>query len=146
MAAAFEPVRLTEQARPSWLIRLVLALSTNPVPADFTNSPLLNLYLARLAGAGWVLREAYYRNWTIWRNRGEDPRGLIVLPAEKSSDEDGFALFVAVEILRCVTRKWPVEPSAIARLVPRLAPLPATELAERYRTVEREFTKWRLWR
>lgn len=146
MDVALDPIRLTERARPSWLVRLVLTLSTNPVPANFTNSLMLDVYLARLARAGWTLRQAYFRNWIIWRNHGEDPHGLIVLPAEKAADEDGFALFIAVDVLRCTSRRWPVETGAITRLVPRLAMLPPTMLADRYRGVERELTRWRVWR
>lgn len=147
MNTALDPVRLTQRARPSRLIRLVLALSTGPVPAGFTNSQMLNAYLARLGRAGWMLRQAYYRNWTIWRSRGEDPRGLIVLPIERpASDEDGFALFVATELLRCTMRTWPVAPSTVARLVPRLAMLPPSMLVDRYRAVERALTRWRIWR
>lgn len=147
MDTALDPVRLTQRARPSRLIRLVLALSTDPVPADFTNSQMLNTYLAKLRRAGWMLRRAYYRSWMIWRNRGENPHGLIVLPIERpASDEDGFALFVAIELLRCTMRTWPVAPSAVARLVPRLAMIPPPMLAGRYCTVERALTRWRIWR
>lgn len=146
MMDVLDPAPLSDRARPSRLIRLALALSTSPVPADFTNSEPLNAHLMALQNAGWVIRQAYYRNWTIWRNRDEDPGGLIVLPCERPVYSDDFALFVAEEVARCTTRTWPVDDRIVRQLVPSLGKLPAAAIDERRRQAELQLTRLRLWR
>jgi len=146
MTDVLDPAPLPGRARPSRLIRWALALSTSPVPADFTNSEPLNAYLAMLRDVGWMIRQAYYRNWTIWRDGDDHPNGLIVLPIERPSSTDDFALFVAAEVLRSTTRARPVDNRLIRRLVPSLGKLPDAAIDDRLRRVELQLTGFRFWR
>lgn len=148
MTPALQPANLTSLERPSWLVRVVIALTTRPIAPGFTVSPPLDAYLARLKGAGWTLREAYYRNWVIWRYRSGNPHGLIVFPAERSiASEEDFALFIAVETLRCTKLTEPLNDGAyVAALCPRLAQLPLPELQSRYRRAKQQLLRLRWWR
>jgi len=146
MPGPLEPVPLSERERPSRFVRLLLALSTTPIPIDPTDSLPLNGLIARLIAAGWTIRQAYYRNWIIWRNTHEDARGLIVLPMERPSSNTLHAIFIAVEVLRGVTGKWPIEITLVEELIPNLLTTPSGNIFDQYRAAERELIGWRLWR
>ncbi|MBY8826563.1 hypothetical protein [Hephaestia mangrovi] len=146
MPGSLDPVPLLERERPSRLIRLMLALSTMPLPADPTESPPLNAFITRLTVAGWTIRQAYYRNWTIWRNTSGHARGLIVLPMERPKSNALHAIFIAVELLRGVTGKWPIDMTLVDQLVPNRLAAPPGKSCEEYRAAELELIGWKLWR
>lgn len=146
MPGPLEPEPLSERERPSRLIRLLLALSTTPFPADPTDSLPLNAFITRLIGVGWTIRQAYYRNWTIWRNGGGNARGLIVLPIERPRSDTLHAIFIAVEVLRAVTGKWPIEMALVEQLVPNQLATPPGKSFDGYRAAERELIGRKLWR
>lgn len=146
MPRPLEPVPLSERERPSRFIRLLLALATTPLPRDPTDSPPLNAFIARLVAAGWTIRQAYYRNWTIWRNAGGHARGVIVLPIERPKSNTLHAIFIAVELLRGVTGKWPIDMTLVDQLVPNRLAAPPDKSCEEYRAAELELIGWKLWR
>lgn len=145
MPGPLEPVPLPERERPSRFVRLLLALSTSRLPTDPTDSSPFNAFITRLIAAGWTIRQAYYRNWTIWRNAGGQAHGLIVLPIERQRSGTLHTIFVAVEVLRAVTGKWPVDTRLMEQLLPNRLTTPPGFFDD-YLAAERELIGWRLWR
>jgi hypothetical protein len=146
MPGPLDPAPLLKCERPSRLIRLMLALSTTPLPADPTDSPPLNAFITRLTVAGRTIRQAYYRNWTIWRHTSGNARGLIVLPIERPKSNALHASFIAVELLRGVTGKWPIDMTLVDQLVPNRLAAPPGKSCKEYRAAELELIGWKPWR
>lgn len=120
--------------------RVMLALTTSethPWSHDRTN---VDAYLSHQRNSGWTVREAYFRNWVMWRHWIPERHRVLILPAEQgfAAPED-FRLFIGMEALRCCDPQWPNVPAVrLHHLFPELAGMPVEHLRRRYVRAERQ--------